>query len=85
MHYKVECIWYVFCVFSDDRNVVIKCDLRERILNPAQLPFYGHFVGYRPIISFIFNTIDYGYKLFVINGEGEYFQWSMLSHLSNVI
>lgn len=28
---------------NDEKNVVIKCDLRERILNPAQLPFYGNF------------------------------------------
>ncbi|CAG2245782.1 unnamed protein product [Mytilus edulis] len=28
---------------TDEKSVVIKCDLRERILNPAQLPFYGNF------------------------------------------
>lgn len=29
--------------FSDNGNIIIRCDLQERVLNPAQLPFYEQF------------------------------------------
>lgn len=37
---------YLNSVFNlDNGNFIIRCDLQERVLNPAQLPFYEQFVS----------------------------------------
>lgn len=34
----------LYILISENKNLTIKCDLQERVLNPAQLPFYEQFV-----------------------------------------
>ena len=42
---KAKIYWDVFMFFTVDRELIIKCDLMETVINPAQLPHHQYHVS----------------------------------------